>query len=359
MFRLAVTFALALMLVGPAPSEAQEKTIPQAIEDAIDGAIRPGFEAFAQQAGAMAQTVSGLCAEPTEAALDGARSQFDTLVEAWGRVEFIRLGPLSQDNRLERILFWPDRRGRGLQQIQQVIATSDETALSADTLGEKSVAVQGLAALEFALFGTDSETIVSGADAQRCAYAQAIAENIAGLAAEVSAAWQDEDGIAGLWLSPSADNPLFRDETEQINGLIKLIGDAFEVMQVQRLEAVLRDDLASMRPRSALFWRSDNWVPSLAANVAGLDALVEAADLKATVDAEAGRYVDALDFEFGNATRALSQTDMPAEAIAEDEDAYGRMVYARLVVAGLTQLSRTRLTEMYGLSSGFSRLDGD
>lgn len=357
--RFVVAAALVVAMAWPSGAAAQDKTIQQAIEDAIDDAIRPGFATFAQQAHAMAETVSRLCAEPTDAALNTARDGFDDLVDAWGRVEFIRLGPLSQDNRLERILFWPDRRGRGLQQIQQVIATGDATALSAKTLANKSVAVQGLAALEFALFGTDSATIASGPDTQRCVYAQAIAENIAGLAAEVSAAWQDEDGIVGLWLNPSADNPLFRDETEQIDGLIKLIGDAFEVMQVQRLEAVLREDQASMRPRSALFWRSDNWVPSLEANIAGLQVLMEAADLKATIDDEAGRYIGSLTFELSNAARALGQTDVPVQAITEDEDAYGRMVYARLVVNGLTQLSKTRLMEIYGLSSGFSRLDGD
>ena len=357
--RIVAAVALALPLIWAAPLAAQDKTTAQAVEDVITDAIRPGFAAFANQADAMADATATLCDGPTDANLEAARDQFDALVDAWGRVEYIRLGPLSQDNRLERILFWPDRRGRGLRQVQTVITTGDETALRAETLGDKSVAVQGLAALEFALFGTGHEDIVSGADPNRCAYTQAIAENIAGVAAAVSTAWQGEDGIAGLWLNPSADNPLFRDETEQINGLVKLIGDAFEVMQVQRLDAVLREDRASMRPRSALFWRSDNWVPSLAANIAGLDALVEAADLKATVDAEAGRYVDSLDFELGNAARALGQTDMPAQAIAEDEDAYGRMVYAHLVVTGLTQLSRTRLAEIYDLSSGFSRLDGD
>ena len=185
--RLLPVFALLLILAWPGASQAQDKTIGQAIEDAIDNAIRPGFATFAEQAETMARSTAALCAEPSDIAMQAARDQFDILIDAWGRVEFVRLGPLSQDNRLERVLFWPDRRGRGLQQIQQVIATGDETALNVDTLGHKSVAVQGLVALEFTLFGTGSETIVSGPDAQRCAYAEAIAGNIAGIAADLSA----------------------------------------------------------------------------------------------------------------------------------------------------------------------------
>lgn len=357
--RLVAAFALALSLIGAAPLAAQDKTTTQAVEDAITNAIRPGFAALAEQADAMAQATATLCDGPTDASLEAARDQFDALVDAWGRVEFIRLGPLSQENRLERILFWPDRRGRGLRQVQTVIATGDETALEAETLANKSVAVQGMAALEYTLFGTDSDTIVSGADGRRCAYARAISRNIATIAGDVSAAWQSDGGVVALWLNPSADNPLFRDEAEQINGLVKQIGDAFEIIKVQRLDAVLRDDQAAMRPKSALFWRSDNWVSSLSANIAGLEALMNAADLEATVDAERARLVGAVLFEFRNAQRALGQTDMPTQAIAEDEDAYGRMAYVGLVMKGLAEVSAIRLKEIYGLTAGFSSLDGD
>jgi len=354
-----VLFAAFVLVLAPLPATGQDRTIDAAIEGAIEDAIRPGFATFEAEAQSMAQVVATLCASPSEEAMAASRDQFDKLVDAWGRVEFIRLGPLSQDNRLERILFWPDRRGRGLSQIQGVITTGDETALSADTLADKSVAVQGLAALEYALFGTDSDGIAVGETPARCAYGEAISQNVATIAGQLLAGWQAEDGIASLWRNPADDNPLFRDESEQINGLVKLIGDAFEIIKVQRIDAVLRDDRASMRPKSALFWRSDNWVPSLAANIAGLRALVDAADLEATVNQERGRFVGAMSFELANAARALGQTDLPVQAIAEDDEAYGRMTYLRLVVDGLTTVSATRLKEIYDLSSGFSSLDGD
>lgn len=354
-----ILIAALVLVLAILPATAQDRTIDVAIEGVIEDAIRPGFATFEAEAQSMAQAVSMLCASPSDEAMAAARGRFDNLVGAWGRVEFIRLGPLSQDNRLERTLFWPDRRGRGLNQIQAVIATGDETALSADTLADKSVAVQGLAALEYALFGTNSDRIAVGEAAERCAYAEAISQNIATIAGELLAGWQAEDGIASLWLNPADDNPLFRDESEQINGLVKLIGDAFEIIKVQRIDAVLRDHRASMRPKSALFWRSDNWVPSLGANIAGLRALVDAADLEATVDQERARFVGAMNFELANAARALGQTDLPVQAIAEDDEAYGRMTYVRLVVDGLTTVSATRLKEIYDLSSGFSSLDGD
>ncbi|MBO6639110.1 MAG: peptidase M75, Imelysin [Roseitalea sp.] len=354
-----ILIAALLLALATLPAATQDRTIDDAIEAAIEEAIRPGFAAFEAEAHSMAQAVATLCASPSDAAMEASRGRFDSLVDAWGRVEFIRLGPLSQDNRLERILFWPDRRGRGLNQIQAVIATGDETALSADTLAGKSVAVQGLAALEYALFGTGSDQIAAGQASERCAYALAISRNVSTIAGAVHDGWQAESGIALLWRNPADDNPLFRDEGEQINGLVKLVGDAFEIIKVQRIDPVLRDDAASMRPKSALFWRSDNWVPSLAANIAGLQALVDAADLQATVDQERARFIGAMNFELANAARALGRTSLPVQAIAEDDEAYDRMTYVRLVVDGLATVSATRLKEIYDLSPGFSSLDGD
>ncbi len=70
------------------------------------------------------------------------------------------MGPAREDNRFERLFFWPDRRGRGLRQVQGILAEEDETATDPATLYQKSVAVQGLLALDFVLSGEGNETLV-------------------------------------------------------------------------------------------------------------------------------------------------------------------------------------------------------
>jgi uncharacterized protein len=46
-----------------------------------------------------------------------------------------------EENRLERILFFPDRKGTGLKQVQATLAASDETATDVAALSGKSVAM--------------------------------------------------------------------------------------------------------------------------------------------------------------------------------------------------------------------------
>ena len=61
------------------------------------------------------------------------------------------LGRSRRKTRLERILFWPDRKSIGLKQVQAALAAKDTSITDAGKLKGKSVAVQGLGALEFLL----------------------------------------------------------------------------------------------------------------------------------------------------------------------------------------------------------------
>ena len=147
----ALLFAALVLLPGSAC--AADRDIFAAM---IDGFIRPGYADFAANASAMRDSAAALCTTPGADALATARENFATLVNSWSRIEIIRFGPVVADNRLERIFFWPDRRGIGLRQVQAVLADQDATAIDVETLRAKSVAVQGLGALEFTLFGTGS-----------------------------------------------------------------------------------------------------------------------------------------------------------------------------------------------------------
>ncbi|MEP4433497.1 MAG: imelysin family protein, partial [Hyphomicrobiales bacterium] len=340
----------AVLTVGLSfPASANDTTADHVdISSVIETAIVPAFHGFESSASEMQDAMSALCAQPSPSALQSSRASFNTLVGSWGQVEFIRLGPLAAENRLERILFWPDRRGRGLKQVQNIIRTSDATATSVQMLGKKSVAVQGLLALEFALFGTGADSLSSSDNSFRCGYALAISENLKQLSSELVGLWSDQNRIRQLWLKPGPDNPLFRNNQEQLAALIKMIRDGLEIMVAQRLTPFLREDQASAKPMSALFWRSENTIRSLQANMIGLQNLVEASRFDRTLDNNNKRVVKSLGFESKNALRALAASDLPTQKIVEDADVFGRLIYVRIVVLGMFDILENRLPAMFG-----------
>lgn len=352
---------LGVSLVSPSWANAEEPDVGIVISNVIEGAIRPGFSNLSKSADTMASNLDMLCANPGERSMNVAQSTFHELVERWGHVEMIRLGPLASENRLERLLFWPDRRGRGLNQVRNIIRTNDTTAQNPETLAQKSVAVQGLLALEFALFGSGFEALNNVEGSDRCNYASAISANIANIASEAQALWIDDDpmSISSLWQNPSESNPLFRDGREQLSALFNIVGEEFEIIGMQRLDPFLRDSFENAKPKSALFWRSGNTVRSLSANIDGLEKIISAAGLENTVSDGEKRIFDGLFFEFGNAKTVLAAVDKPTSEIAQIEADYSKLNYARIVVSSMNQILREQLSPIFNLSSGFSSLDGD
>ena len=353
--RLLLAAALALFAL-PALAQSAAETV---VSRAINEVIRPGFDLLNENAGALAADFERLCAAPSAALLDTAREQFALTVVAHAGVELFRLGPLLEDNRAERLLFWPDRKGVALRQVQAILAEHDETATDPATLRQKSVAVQGLGALEFVLFGTDADLLAGAEGDFRCRFGAAASGLVAETTGELLDAWLDPDGIEARLTAPDAADPEYRTSREVLEALVGLLAHGVEAVRDQRLLPVLGRDGAAPKPRSALFWRSGQTMASATANLRGLDDLLQYSGL-AGLGGDAGRWAgDSIVFEFGNAARAGALVGSDMEAAVADEKQLAALTYLVLVTQSLGALLGEQLPAALGLSVGFSSLDGD
>lgn len=362
MRKLAAAIAGLAMLVA-SPVAAQTLTIDEAqaaasVENLVDGFIRPGFANFAATAGETAGAVGALCETPGAGSLQAARDAFRDSALAFAGVEFLRIGPLIQDNRLERLLFWPDRRGIALRQVQGAIAQEDETVLDAANLPAKSVALQGFTALEYLLFGTGSDALAGTGAAHRCGFAAAVSENIHAIAQELDAAWADPQGFAAAWSHPGPDNAMFRNGEEVVSELLSIPSEAFEIIRDQRLKPVAPGD-GDANPKRALFWRSDLSVQFVGAGLEALRAYFNAAGIADLLPEDARWQANSIAFEFNNAEATLSRLQMPVADILADEERAGDLNYVIILTQSLQSLFGQQLTATLGLSVGFSSLDGD
>ena len=348
--------ALCFSVVAAAPAFASKAT--DIVNDAIDGFIRPGYHSFHQTTSQLSEAARALCATPTQAALDDARNAFGATVDAWSRIEIIRFGPITEENRLERVLFWPDRKGTGLRQVQAALATKDHTAAEPAQLAGKSVAMQGLGALEFVLFGTGSEALATG-DAHRCSYGVAIAGNLETISAVVDAEWADADGFAKTWANPSADNPLYRDGTEAVTELMDVFVTGTELVRDVRLGGFLSEEAKGDKPKQALLWRSGKTIDALAGNLDGMRALLEASKLADALSPDQTWMGGEALFEFSNAAKAAKAANGPIADVLADPEKRAKLAYFGLVTSSLSNIFGTQMSGALGLTAGFSSLDGD
>lgn len=355
--RLLLVLVLALSAMPVAAAE--KPTAEQVVSLAITEAIRPGFAHYAETTTALQGDIGGLCGAPSETGLGTVRDAFKATVTAWSRIELYRLGPLMTENRYDKILFWPDRKGIALKQVQAILAAPDLDAADPTKLASKSVAVQGLGALEFLLFGTGAEQLATPEGDFRCHYALAISTLLSGTAAQLSAEWSDPEGISKRLLAPSASDADYRSFREVAEALTGLMAHGTEAIRDQRLLPFLGSNGAAPKPKSALFWRSGMTVPSIIANFEGLQALLEKSRIAEATSEDQLWVGNSAAFEFGNAARAGKVVTEPIEQALADPRQKKALDYLVIVTQSLDTILGENLAAALGLSVGFSSLDGD
>ncbi|TIU36466.1 MAG: peptidase M75, Imelysin, partial [Mesorhizobium sp.] len=266
--RSALFLVLAQALLGVVPASAAVKA-SDIIQRAIDGFVRPAYAGLHEHAEALTGSMRELCVTPSQGELDAARAEFSATVYAWSSAEIIGFGPIKENNRLERMLFWPDRKSIGLKQVQAALSDKDPTATDPAQLAGKSVAMQGLGALEFVLYGDGADALAGKDDPYRCAYGTAVAGNIEAMAGEVSATWNKPDGFAALWANPGPQNPLYRDGNEAVTELVGVFINELEMVRDVRLKGFFGGKPDADKPKQAIYWRSQNTTASLAGNLSG------------------------------------------------------------------------------------------
>lgn len=353
---LALALAFALALGQPAAAAVKASDV---VARAVDGFVRPAYDRLRDHAASMAGAMKNLCEAPSPQHLEAARTQFLGLVEAWSAAEIIRFGPITEDNRLERMLFWPDRKGIGLKQVQAALATRDATAADAAGLAGKSVAMQGLGALEFVLHGTGADALTAANDPYRCAYGRAVAGNVEQIAADVAQAWDRPDGFAAVWEAPGPDNAVYRDGSEAVTELVGAFIEGLDIVRDVRVKGFLGRQAGADRPKQAIYWRSGATAASLAAGLAGMDALFQASKLAEALPQDDRWIAQSIHIQFVNGAATARQAAGPIDAVLADPERRALLEHFSLVTSSLSNLFGARLTAAFGLTAGFSSLDGD
>lgn len=354
---LRIIFALILaLLVGLAPAKAATSDI---VRNAISGFILAGYERFTGEAELQTKVVANLCQSPDKKNLAAARSQFGALVISWSRVEAIRFGPVLTQNRLERILFWPDRKSTGLKQVQRALANKDKTVIDLDSLRRKSVALQSLGALEFVLYGTGAEELETADGALRCAYAHTISRALATTGAEIAADWLDPNGITKHMLDPRPEWADYRTENEVLQELLGVWVHGAELVRDTRITPFFAETAKASKYKRALFWRSNLTIPSIRANVAGMRDLFIVSGIADALSDTARWAGGAFIFELENFDRTAGEIKLPIDAAITDTEARSKINYLRILTGSLQNLAVDQIAAELGLSVGFSALDGD
>ncbi|MCV9999109.1 hypothetical protein OE766_12690 [Pararhizobium sp. YC-54] len=357
----------------PAMAEDEEATAPRAglkqdavpsvMQKAVDDFIRPGYRDLLEGTETLAEAAHTLCEKPSAETLGDVRMSFDEVVQQWSAIEIVRVGPVIEGNRFERVLFFPDRKSTGLKQVQRILATNDETATAAETLKGKSVAAQGLGALEYVLYGTGADVLPAERNGFRCRYGAAIADNLKAVAGELHAEWEKPDGVQAAWKKPGPDNPVYRDGKEAATELLGVLVHGVESIRDQRLRpfyaGIIKGEPDKGHPKMAIYWRSGNTMPALSVNFTALQTLFNAADMQALLPDGNDDVVSAVNYLLQAIVDDLDEIDLPIDEAIADSEQRGRLNRILQNTNDVLQRLNLDFGAAIGLGAGFSFADGD
>jgi predicted lipoprotein len=323
--------------------------------------IRPGYAHLAESTNALNQSVEALCQKPSEAALKDTKEAFAATVEAWSLVEPIRFGPVAEQHRYERIFHWPDPKGLGARQVREALGKEDQSVSEAASLSGKSVALQGLPALEYLLYGDGAGTLAKGGREAtfRCSFAETIAGNVAGMAKDIAAGWQDGAPYTKAYLEPGPTNSAYHNPKEVTLELFKTFTTGIEAVRDQKMAKALGTKPEQARPQLAPFWRSGLSFANMADNLVSAHELFAKGGFAQVVHDDSPGVEDSIVFDLNHAIEVLRGLDKPITEAVHDEDIRAKLEALRVSLKGAAITAGDMISRGAGLTFGFNAMDGD
>lgn len=349
---------VAFVLILLAPCTFAADSYRAVLAHTLQTYIMPSYKRLTENAQQLTHQTSALCHRPTEKQLLQTQSAFYRTVHSWASIEWFRIGPAIKKNRIERFFYFPDRKSRGLKQVQRALLKKNQSVLDVEKLQTMSVALQGLGALDFLLFGKGADDLYTQGSF-RCAFAKTISENLHKIATSVYKQWRSNQQLRQYWQVPGQHNPFFRTNKEAMNSIIGTLIHGLESIRDTRIRIFLRSTAEKDRPKSAPLWRSVATIESLVANLQGLELLFNASRIETLVSQAHDSLGDMIRFEFKQAIHTAQHLHAPINLLLSDEQTRGDLVHLQNTVNYLINRLNSEFAPAAGLRTGFSFGDGD
>jgi predicted lipoprotein len=348
-----LSFSSAALFAGTKEGPA---TAASVIEHTLTTIYQPAFAEFAKLAKVHDEAAQAYCDNPADNTFAQLHKEFKSLVAGFSAIELYRIGALLDDNRPNRFFYWPDKRRVVERQLRTLLIGLTNKTLSIDEMSQKSVALQGLPALERLLFGENAtQRLISASDKIDCQLILAFADNMNTMAVSVDAGWDADTLLVQSLLRPESGSDYFRNDNEVLRSIVTQIVVGIDIVLNCKIAALHGDDADI---KKAPLWRSEQSVSMISHNLESLRTLTIESGL-----AEVANLENELSFEFRTAVEMLRKL----EALPDLIDEYGNLSteaqsLARAllaVVSGIKETLNDRFTQTLGISAGFNSEDGD
>lgn len=324
----------------------QAETPDQAAMEQFHQSINVGYATLTTETGALLQTASSYCAEPTTRHRDALGKAWLDAFLAWQAVRFVDFGPVENNNLAWQFQFWPDPKNLVARKAKTILKA--EAPITSNLIEQSGVAVQGFPMIEFLLFDEQQNVGQDALPAPRsCDLLIKVAEHVN----------HNSEALAGQWSDFRPHylaNALYQETT------LKAGMTALEILEERRLAQPmgLRGN-GRRNPYIADAWRSGNSLKAAEAGVAGLQNHF-LPGLTTLLDAcGESTLASRIRAQFNKVADNFPAADAPMQTLLGDDDRFRALQGLYVDVSQLATLVNDEAAVALGVIRGFNSSDGD
>lgn len=297
--------------------------------------------------------------------LQQAQSQWRATMDAWQHIQWVRFGPISENNDDWKIQFWPDKKNLVARKTRQILAYRE--TITQQDVASASVVIQGIGALELLLFDNTESSLVdveSETIEKQCQLALATARNLNATTSRVASAW-NEGEFAQQWIEHNA-------LLKQADSLAEAEGEVFDALLAQ-MERVKIDKLGgplgyknrSKKPNGYFSesWRSAHSIANIQSNIESFDSILDDDKRYDLVELLIDQQHKILAEKLLAVTMALrtelADVQMPLKNAVINEQAVKQIQSIYALMGQLNSLLKSEVAPALGITLGFNANDGD
>ncbi|TWI58504.1 hypothetical protein IQ22_00210 [Pseudomonas duriflava] len=344
---------LALVLGACSPQDPQAQTSAALAEQVL----LPAYSRWADADRALSSSAIAFCSGQED--LEKARAAFFTAQKAWAELQPLLIGPLAENNTAWQVQFYPDKKNLVARQVEQLLKTNSQ--IDKSTLDKASVVVQGLTAYEYILFDSNIELANAEQKARYCPLLMAIGEHQQTLAQTILAKWKETDGmLAQLSKFP---NQRYADAQEAIADLLRVQVTALDSLKKKLGVPLGRQSKGIPQPFQAEAWRSESSLLSIAASLAGAQALwngVEGRGLRTLLPSEQKPLAERIDSAYADSKARLDELQQQSlQYWLAEPTGIAKLNAFYDSLNTVHRLHESELAKALGIQLGFNANDGD
>ncbi|MEZ5511174.1 MAG: imelysin family protein [Gammaproteobacteria bacterium] len=318
--------------------------------------------ALAERTEKQVEQAQSFCREPSAAGLSKMQQRWRDSMSAWQQLQWVRFGPITDNNLDWKLQFWPDKKNILQRKVQTLLESGE--SISPQTLARASVVAQGFSAQELLLFDQGFASTQAFSAGHQCELLMASSQLTADVTAQLAGHWQDKTWLE-QWLQPPTTVADQSAAHSRAGELFDALLSQVERIKIDKLGEPLGMKTRDKKPNGyfAESWRSQHSLHNIEQNLAAVESLITPRKgyglFQYLKDQQHPEVAEELVIRFDNLQLALQQIEQPLNIAVMDDGRRQAVQAAVRNVGELASFLKQRVAPALGLALGFNANDGD